>query len=159
MSLTCFMSDGCWGWAIIGAGADGGAWAGTCAGGGGGGGGAAALAGGGAEALGGEAARPRRGMFKKYSAKQVWRLLDWVGLFDQNTLCENTQQLLEDVWWRNKQFLTSIKAGNVTLRTCETLRKCWTKAERLTFTRKGCKMWQDCSCCCWRPLKILRQQS
>ena len=41
--------------------ADGGAWAGTCAG-GGGGGGAAALAGGGAEALGGEAARPRRGI-------------------------------------------------------------------------------------------------
>ena len=57
----------------MGAGAAGGAWAGTGAG-GGGGGGAAALAGGGAEALGGEADRPRRGMLNsacKYGVDQV----------------------------------------------------------------------------------------
>ena len=80
---TCLKRDGCWGCAIIGAGAAGGAWAGTGAG-GGGGGGAAALAGGGAEALGGEADRPRRGMLNsacKYGVDQVSDVSSFVPSF------------------------------------------------------------------------------
>ena len=66
--FTCLNNEGCWGWAIIGAGAAGGACAGTWAG--GGGGGAAALGAGAGGARGaGDIARPRLGIL--YSIKKT----------------------------------------------------------------------------------------